>query len=64
MKKILRQVNGNYVILNSPPPIPKFIICLLMKPMFSILTIAIKFDSLFLAIFRVLIDLWILFLTN
>ena len=51
-EKILRQVIGNQLILSSPPPIPKYMICLLMKPMFSIFTIAIKFDCLFLAIFQ------------
>ena len=53
-KKNLRLVIGNYLTLNSPPPpppIPKFVICLLMKPMFSVFTLAIKFDCLFLAIF-------------
>ena len=48
MKKHLREVINNQLILNSPPPpIPEFIIYLLMKPMFSIFTLAIKFDCLF-----------------
>ena len=52
-EKILRQVIGNQLILSSPPPpIPKFIICLLMKPMFSLFTLAIKSDCLLLGIFQ------------
>ena len=39
--------------MNSPPPpIPKFIVYLLMTRTFSIFTLAIKFDCLFLAIFQ------------
>ena len=51
MEKILRQVIGNYLIMKSLP-ISKLIICLLMKPMFSIFTQAIKFDCLLLTIFQ------------
>ena len=40
---------GNYLVLNSPP-IPKFIVYLLMTIMFSIFTLPIKFDCLVLAI--------------
>ena len=57
MKKILRQVIGNYV-MNSPLlPIPKFIICFLMKPMFSIFALAISSDCLFLDIFQTFFNL-------
>ena len=52
MERCLREVIGNYLTLNSPPIlILEFIICLLMKPMFSIFTLVIKFDCLFLAYF-------------
>ena len=34
MKRDLREMIGNELILNSSP-IPKFIVCLLMIPMFS-----------------------------
>ena len=38
---------------NSPSPlISKFIVYLLLVPMLSIFTLAIKFDCLFLAIFQ------------
>ena len=53
MERCLREVMGNQLIVNSPPPlIPEFIIHLLIKPMFDIFTLAIKFDCLFLGIFR------------
>ena len=54
MKKDLREMIGNKLILNIPPPPPisKFIIYLLMTPMFSIFTLEIKFDCLFLTIFQ------------
>ena len=54
---------GNELTLNSPLyslVYGKF----LMTPMFSISTIAIKFDCLFLTIFKVFIYLLVLFLTN
>ena len=35
-----------------PPLIPEFIIYLLMKPMFGIFTLAIKFHCLFLGILK------------
>ena len=52
MKRDLKRIIGNKLILNSPPPIWKFIVCLLMTPMFSIFTLAFEFDCLFLAIFQ------------
>ena len=56
MERYLREVIGNYITLNSPAPpppfIPEFIICLLIKPMFDVFTLAIKFDCLFLGIFQ------------
>ena len=52
MEKYLREVIGKQLILNSPPPIPEFIIYLLTKPMFGIFTPAIKFYCLFLGIFQ------------
>ena len=54
MKRYLREVIGNQLILNIPPPplIPEFIIYLLMKSMFGIFTLAIKFHCLFLGIFK------------
>ena len=65
MKRDLREMIGNELILNSPPsPIPYFIVYLLMTPMFSIFTLAIKFDYLFFTIFKVFIYLLVLFLTN
>ena len=53
MERYLREAIGNQLPLNSPPPplIPEFIIYLLIKPMFGVLTIAMKFDCLFLGIF-------------
>ena len=53
MGRYLREVVGNLSTLNSPPP-PSFlsIIYLLIKPMFGIFTLAIKFDCLFLGIFQ------------
>ena len=54
MKRDLREMIGNKLILNSPPPppIPYLIVYLLMTPMFSIFILAIKFDCLFLTIFQ------------
>ena len=52
MKRDLRGMIGNLLILNSPPPVRKFIVYLLMTLIFSIFTLAIKFDCLFLAIFQ------------
>ena len=52
MDKHLREMIDNLLILDSPPPISKLIVYLLMTPMFSIFTLAIKFDCLFLAIFQ------------
>ena len=53
MKRDLREMIGNELILNSPPPLfLLFIVYLLMTPMFSIFTLAIKFDCLFLTIFQ------------
>ena len=57
MERYLREVIGNYLTLNSPLLIPEFIIYLLMKPMFGVFTLAIKYDSLFLGIFKVFINL-------
>ena len=52
MERCLREVIGNYLTLNSPPTlIPEFMIYLLIKPMFGVFTLAIKFDSLFSGIF-------------
>ena len=51
MKRDLREMFGNELILNSPP-IPQFMVYLLMTPMFSIFTLAIKFDYLFFTIFQ------------
>ena len=52
MKRDLREMIGNYLKRNSPsPPIPYFIVYLLMTSTFSIFTLAIKFDCLFLTIF-------------
>ena len=46
MERYLREVTGNKLTLNSTPPplIPEFMIYLLMKPMFGVFTLAIKFD--------------------
>ena len=53
MEGDLKEVVGNYLIVNSPPPsISEFIIYFLMKSMFSIFILAFKFDCLFLAIFQ------------
>ena len=55
MKRDLREMIGNELIMNShppPPPIPQFIVYLLMTPMFSIFTLAIKFDCLLFTIFQ------------
>ena len=57
MERYLREVIGNQLTLNSPPPlIPEFIKHLLIKPMFGVFTLAISFDCLFLGILKVLID--------
>ena len=50
MERDLREVISISLILNDP--FPKFIIHFLMKPMFTIFTLAIKFDCLVLAIFQ------------
>ena len=59
MERYLREMMGILLRPNSPPPppppfplIPEFIIHLLIKPMFNIFTLAIKFDCLFLGIFE------------
>ena len=54
MKRDLRGMISKKLILDAPPPPPisKFIVYLLMIPTFSIFTLAIKFDCLFLAIFQ------------
>ena len=53
MKRNLREMIGNLIIINSPPhPIPKFIVYLLMTPMFSIFALAIKFNCVFSASFE------------
>ena len=54
MERYLREVIGNLLTLNSPPPplFLSFLIYLLIKPMFSVFTHAIKFDCLFLGIFQ------------
>ena len=57
MEKYLKEVIGIYLILISPPPIPVFIRKLLMKPMFGIFTIEIKFNAYFWVFFKVFIDL-------
>ena len=58
MKRYLREMIGNYLTLNSPLLlISEFIIYLLIKPMFGIFTLAIKFHCLFLGIFKSFIDL-------
>ena len=57
MERYLRDVTGNQLTLNSPPPPPplllifEFRIYLLIKPMFRVFTLAIKFDGLFSGIF-------------
>ena len=53
MERYLREVIGNQLTPNSPPPlIPEFIVYLLIKPMLGVFTLAIKFDCLFLGIFK------------
>ena len=61
MERFLRGVIGNLLTWNSPPPPPpppphhfisEFMIYLLIKPMFGVFTLAIKFDCLFLGIFE------------
>ena len=52
MGRYLKEVTGNLLTLNSfLPLIPEFIIYLLIKPMFGIFTLAIKFHCLLLGIF-------------
>ena len=63
MERYLREVIGNQLILNnSPPPpfIPEFIIYLLIKPTFEVFTLAIKFDCLFLGVFKQVLALLLL----
>ena len=52
MERYLREVISKLLTLNSPPFISEFIICLLIRPMLGIFTLAIKFDCLFLGIFQ------------
>ena len=55
MERYLREVIGNQLTLNSPPPpliILEFIIYLLIKFMFGVFTQAMKFDCIFLGIFQ------------
>ena len=49
MKRYLREVIGNLLTLNKPPPpiISEFTIYLLIKFMLGIFALAIKFDCLF-----------------
>ena len=57
MERYLREVIGNYLTLNSPSPISKFIIYyLLIKLMFGVFTLAIKLDCLFLGKFSLICD--------
>ena len=53
MGRYLREVITNQPSLNSPPPllIPEFIIYLLIKSMFGVFTLAMKFDCLFVGHF-------------
>ena len=63
MKRNLSKI-GNYQYCIDPlPRIPQFMVYLLMTPMFSIFTLAIKFDCVFLTIFQNFY-LLVLFLTN
>ena len=54
MERYLREVIGNLftLITELPSLIPEFIIFLLIKAMFGVFTLAIKFDCLFLGIFQ------------
>ena len=53
MKRDLREGIGNQLTLSSPPPlIPEFIVYLLIKPIFGVFTLAIKFDISFFGIFK------------
>ena len=53
MERYLREVIGNQLTLSSPLPlIPEFIIYLLIKPMFGVFTLVIKFECLFSGIFQ------------
>ena len=52
MERHLREVTSNQLTLISPPLlIPEFLIYLLIKPMFGVFILAMKFDCLFLGIF-------------
>ena len=65
MKRNLREI-GNYQDCIAPPP-PRYSLVyslyLLMTPMFSIFTLAIKFDCVFLIIFQSF-DLFVSFIFN
>ena len=50
MKRNLREI-GNSLILNSPPTY-SLVYCIFVAPMFSIFTLAIEFDCVFLTIFQ------------
>ena len=51
MERYLKEVIGNQLTLNSPPlRIFDFIIYFLIKPMFGVFTLAMKFDCLLLGI--------------
>ena len=54
MERYLRGVIGNSLPVNgSPPPfISEFVIYLLIKSMFGVFTLTIKFDCLFLGFFQ------------
>ena len=55
MRRDLREMIGNLLILNSPPPPHSLVysrLNMLMTPMFSIFTLAIIFDCLFFIIFQ------------
>ena len=68
MKRYLREIIGNYLILNSaPPPIPYSVVYLLVTPMFSsfaFLHLRSNVIAYFLPFFNVFIYLLVLFLTN
>ena len=53
MERYLKEVIVNYLTLNAPPQlISEFTNYFLIKPMFGIFTLAMKFDCLFLGIFQ------------
>ena len=53
MERYLKEVIGNSLTLNSTLRLtPEFIIYLLIKFMFDVFTLAMKFDCLFLGIFQ------------